>query len=606
MSATLMIEAGGEQMVSRAVTPGRDGGEEITFAQSFGDRVGLSTAMQTEGHASDFGSGLRTESGLDHSNNVEKSEAIPEVAAGGAISVEMKVAVGQSANATTMVPIATTARVLQESPSMLPKNSLGEKHGKAADPAADNASKGSAGVSVEVPLPTLSYKAVEVTPDKPPDKEDMRQVAESTSVSQKLPSSTSAVDVGPIGKNEAASNDCVGSLHSLGETGPAERKENLCLGKGPRAACTSRTTETHEAKNDSGKKSKSLGWTENATSVVVEKGTTETPSVNPSPAQVAGQGIARSSKADATATEKFADYSDRLVRPATAVVSRLEENPSAKTAVTAGKYVPEAVEASHLEANQIIATGSTAEMSKVFAGSASVGKDDNQKIFGVSDAVSSAHAKVEIGGVAGVLPAMSPAHVGVIEGATKFPTAELNAHPSSVQGGLEENIGPGAVLDGSTMSHRTLLATPTALEVGVSNSTEGWLKIRVEMADGGTVNASLSSTTSAGQEMLHRDLPTLTAYLQQERIEVAAVVVHANADVRAEPLSGGGVDQRGQDSPQQNHPQQDSRNSSGGGFTYSGEQESARPIASLSGLGGVELLSSETYAGGGSWLSVRA
>ena len=55
----------------------------------------------------------------------------------------------------------------------------------------------------------------------------------------------------------------------------------------------------------------------------------------------------------------------------------------------------------------------------------------------------------------------------------------------------------------------------------MANGTQGWLKIRAEMTDGGVVNASVSATTSAGQEMLHRELPSLTAYLQQEQIGVA-------------------------------------------------------------------------------------
>jgi len=46
------------------------------------------------------------------------------------------------------------------------------------------------------------------------------------------------------------------------------------------------------------------------------------------------------------------------------------------------------------------------------------------------------------------------------------------------------------------------------------------------MTDGGVVNASVSAVSSAGQEMLHRELPALTAYLQEEKVAVNAVAVH--------------------------------------------------------------------------------
>jgi hypothetical protein len=153
------------------------------------------------------------------------------------------------------------------------------------------------------------------------------------------------------------------------------------------------------------------------------------------------------------------------------------------------------------------------------------------------------------------------------------------------------------------MSHHTLLATPTALEIGVTNGTQGWLKIRAEMTDGGGVNASLSSTSSAGQEMLHRELPILTAYLQEERVAVNGVVVHAA--MGTEPRFAGSMDGQGQRHAEQSHSQtgRDGRQES---TQASNVARSVLTHADLNDVGENELLSIGTYTSGGSWLNVRA
>lgn len=148
--------------------------------------------------------------------------------------------------------------------------------------------------------------------------------------------------------------------------------------------------------------------------------------------------------------------------------------------------------------------------------------------------------------------------------------------------------------------HRTLEATPTALEVGVANGTHGWLKIRAEMADGGVVNASVSATTSAGQQMLHRELPSITAYLQQERIGVGSVVLHTTA-VGSRELSGGTESDAGRGQmqhgggAQEENAQNATVVSDGGDVLFQGGLSGTAEIATPAG-----------YSGGGSWLSVRA
>jgi hypothetical protein len=168
----------------------------------------------------------------------------------------------------------------------------------------------------------------------------------------------------------------------------------------------------------------------------------------------------------------------------------------------------------------------------------------------------------------------------------------------------QEGSDPGTESVGD--GHRTLEATPTALEVGVANGTHGWLKIRAEMADGGVVNASVSATTSAGQEMLHRELPSLTAYLQEERIGVGSVVLHATAAAGPREFAGGmesdaGREQMQQRGGQEGESRQDALGTSfsdGGDGYFQGGLSGTEEMDEIAARAG--------YAGGGSWLSVRA
>lgn len=105
------------------------------------------------------------------------------------------------------------------------------------------------------------------------------------------------------------------------------------------------------------------------------------------------------------------------------------------------------------------------------------------------------------------------------------------AQAPSLRGGFEA---------GDALGHSMLATTTKTLEVGVVNGPNGWLKIRAEM-DEGVVTASLSARSIAGQEMLHRELPSLTTYLQEERVSVHAVVVEraaASSVMTSEPRAG--------------------------------------------------------------------
>jgi len=124
------------------------------------------------------------------------------------------------------------------------------------------------------------------------------------------------------------------------------------------------------------------------------------------------------------------------------------------------------------------------------------------------------------------------------------------------------------------------------------------------MTEGGVVNASVSAASSAGQEMLHRELPALTAYLQEEKVAVNAVIVHAPSASGSDPRSSSAADGAGGQTPQKSNEGEEQRqslrkpalNGSDGPMTY----------RSLTGVDADGSLPLATYASGGSWLSVRA
>ncbi len=172
---------------------------------------------------------------------------------------------------------------------------------------------------------------------------------------------------------------------------------------------------------------------------------------------------------------------------------------------------------------------------------------------------------------------------------------------------IESRERDGAGADATPMDGmpRMLTATPTTLEVGIPNGAHGWLKVRAEMVSGGGINASVSTASPAGQEMLHRELPSLTAYLQQEKVSVNAVAIHA---ATAEASRAGGSGPGTNVSMDGGNGQTQQRNSEGG-------EKLLRTGGILTDRAGESISFTETdkdgltvpaLYGGGTWLSVRA
>lgn len=148
-------------------------------------------------------------------------------------------------------------------------------------------------------------------------------------------------------------------------------------------------------------------------------------------------------------------------------------------------------------------------------------------------------------------------------------------------------------------AHKTLLATQTTLEVAVPDGTQGWLKVRAEMVGGGAITASLSAESPSGQEALHRELPSLTAFLQQERIAVNTIVVHQGP---TRPMDGGqaGTFGGGMNGQQHGGGQDREKSRTFGAFAFDGSFGRRHMVASS------ETRAYLSYGDNGSWLSVRA
>jgi hypothetical protein len=267
------------------------------------------------------------------------------------------------------------------------------------------------------------------------------------------------------------------------------------------------------------------------------------------------------------------------------------------TAIDAGSGVP-------FTEDQLASLKSGVAPEKVAAVAMPVSTDSGGKTQSATGpAMGQIHLTTEVSPVNASGVAMSGNTKGDLT-AEKPPVVEASMHAAGLSVGTREQDGPSVVAASMDGTPRMLTATPTALEVGIQSGTHGWLKVRAEMADSGVVNASVSAASSAGQEMLHRELPAMTAYLQEEKVAVNAIVVHAPLASGAESRSSTGTDGTGGQTAQ--------RNSEGGEQqqnvkkAISNGSDEAMTYQSSHGMDEDGSLSLVTYASGGNWLNVRA
>lgn len=282
-----------------------------------------------------------------------------------------------------------------------------------------------------------------------------------------------------------------------------------------------------------------------------------------------------------------------------AVTAKDKNGKEATSAVKPGGAMGKAPGASSAE-NQV---SQKPEADTTKAGSMVANNLDDEKskgqspAFSVTDPSQPHSAPISFGSASGAVAGGEVTHTMAT---TPSATEAISHAVASAQAG-SSSVDTAAPAE--TAPH-TLIATPTSLEVGVSNGTHGWLKIRAEMADGGAVNTSLSPSSITGQQMLHRELPSLAAYLKSEHVAVNAVVV--------QPMPANGSDARGFFGGTGGNGHGQAQQS--GSQARQGQQNAGTPApgvtsALYSGPGTVgedEVFPSTSYLPGGGWLSVRA
>jgi len=221
---------------------------------------------------------------------------------------------------------------------------------------------------------------------------------------------------------------------------------------------------------------------------------------------------------------------------------------------------------------------------------------------------------------AAALVAGVPVHDVATSAVSSAPGRALGA----VSAGSIAETGSAAAQIGEP--HRTLLATPTTLEVGVQSGTQGWLRIRAEVGGPGEVNASLTAASSGAREALHSQLPALNAFLHSEQIAATATVAgggHGGAAFGGGGSGSGGLGSGGLGSGGLGSDGSNGSSASllqGGGAQSGGSQhEAAQPVASVSeavrsydSLGGPSDAAGALSGGtslseeSGRWLNVRA
>jgi hypothetical protein len=601
MSTAIAIAVGGERTKVNSAVSDRVGDEGMTFAQTFGERVGLSTDGQVKSTAGDTMGAFRERKDEFPSKNSEELASV----AGGAGSKTITGKDGHESDDAGIVAKNTLATKNPVAPAVTTVSGLSKN---TAEPLPVQSGRlpntilksGKAAILQSKPMVADSKTAV--ADSKPAEKElPVGKVKGAGEGSVTVPKGLTAgqlKDVELTPHEGAADSDPLPGAKKAGEE-PLVRQSKLPENNQD-VASVKKTEKTNGAGG-----SKTVGRITNSkTAEAQSAGVTDTTGAT-APVQAPpagnGQGI---------------DFGKTLVSDSGEVASTsgsVAAGPSMAPDATrpagiaaAGKSETEGAEDTlNPSTAQIDPTRSAQGSVESDAVSAPAGKDSNGRMGTVVAAIAVHPDAASNVAASGVVPGMTFGHaLADVAGVKAQAGAEAVAHATSLHAGSTEE-GAGTVETGEM--HRMLAATPTTLEVGVANGTQGWLKIRAEMTGGGVVNASLSSATSAGQEMLHRELPALTAYLHQERVAVNALVVHAPTAAGAafQPSGGMDADQRGQ--MQQQDPKRGGEEERQGVKGIASDRaEDAMTNGGLNGLSENELLSPGMFAGGGGYLNVTA
>jgi hypothetical protein len=598
MSTAIAIAVGGERTNVNSAVSDRVGDEGMTFAQTFGERAGLSTDGQVKRTAGDTMGAARE---LPLKNAEELASA-----AGGAGS---KTIVGKSAYESDDAGIASKNALATKNPIAPSVTTVGGLSKNTAEPlpvksgSLPNTLSKSVKAAIPQSKPVVADSKTEAADSKPAEKElptgKVKVVAEGPVAVPKGLTAAHSEDAELMPHEGAAGSDLLPVPKNAGEEPSVPQSK---LPENNQDVASAKKTE--KANGAGG--SKTVGRIASPkTAEAQSAGVTDTPpgaiAAVQTPAPGNGQGIDFGKPVVSGSGEVVSTSGSAVAGPSTAPDA---SRPGGNAA--AGKSQAEGAEDTlNPSTAQTDATRSVEGSVESDAVSAPAGKDGNGRSGAVVAAIAVHPDAGSNAAASGTVPGMTFGHaLADVAGVKAQAGGEAVAHATSLHASSAEQEGAGTVETGGM--HRMLGATPTTLEVGVANGTQGWLKIRAEMTGGGVVNASLSSATSAGQEMLHRELPGLTAYLHQERVTVNTVVVHTATAAGAafQPSGGMDADQRGQ--MQQQDPKRGGEEERQGVEGIASDRpEDAMTNGGLNGLSESELLSPGMFAGGGGYLNVR-
>jgi len=565
MSAAISMMAGVEQtkvsLVSGDLFSGQGGQDDVSFAKNFNESVGMPASSQGKNAADELAIAL---AGLKGTTPTKKLEEVAEKPAGAKdnpiasqgmpVPSEMNATVAR----TIVTPQSTTVTGAQEK---IPANYVGPK--KVEVPAQVERTAGDGSSIPEAPIPGAT------------DEKPVPHVRIGDGDQPLVPPVLSGDSPVVQRRTETAEK----AAESVSSKKPVKAQEN----SGTQKTVHKTVSKIVDAIAVEPKPVTGIS-TESAIPVV---GQVVTPTVAPE-----------------REISKATDVSSKVALPATKPTTGIS---------------PVAIDG---QARKDIASGATSSVTdtaiKVTAGSDPVAtpKTDMSPqrmvavaIGGSSDSENKPQAARESGAallhpVGSVPTAVVPGNTPVELAVAKLAVGDAGGHTTGLPTGSREQDGSGVVAQSMDGAPRTLAATPTSLEVGIQNGTHGWLKVRAEMTEGGVVNASVSAASPAGQEMLHRELPALTAYLQEEKVAVNAVIVHAPSTVGADARSSTGTDSAGGQTPQRSNEGEEQHQNIR--KTILNDSDETIPYRSLQGVVEDGSLPLAAYVNGGSWLSVRA
>jgi hypothetical protein len=580
MSAAILVPAGADQVGVRSASPDLSSGQVeadgVSFAKSFSERVGEAAAPEEKASAGEVATSLPSAKGTGVEEKPAPVASMPgdlkkSMIPGRQISEQGKLKKPDAEEPVQPKPQTTVPAGGQEKISggdSLPK--------KLAAPAQDEKT------ADEVPVTLPTADALPPTPNA------LVVMGKADNVPARL--------IGiPDEERPAVINTGTAAVRNVADAGKTKEVETAAKNT---ATKTSKTQESIAPNGERALAARATGI-ENVAKPVAESSTT---SASPMVEQTVTSSAASISGLGRTTVEMSGTVSE---------VSKISTGISAAAADgSVGKGSVRGAKAAVVD-TQTPVTAAAEEQGETEKPSADPEKMLSAAVPEVRNSESKMQNAVEpaaviVHGMSGSAEASSsivtvaPGHVAGDATVIK-PVSDVGVSPANVPVETREHDESGAGAASTDGMPRMITATPTTLEVGIPNGTHGWLKVRAEMADGG-INASVSAATSAGQEMLHRELPSLTAYLQQEKVAVNTVVIHTTATENSESRgSGAGLNGGGGQTPQKNNeggeqlqrPGQVAANRTDGTISY--------PEIGEDGLSPLPI-----HAGGGSWLSVRA